>query len=122
VSNEHLKGRLAKTVRVRDGAVRALRAEPLDIVTERLEGPPFDLVIATNILPYFDDVQLMLAMSNVAAMMAPGGTFLHNEPRPSVNEITTLLGVSVQQSRHVTVADVRGAPPLGDSVFLHRKP
>ena len=42
-------------------------------------GEPFDLIVATNILPYFDDGELMLAMSNIAAMLAPGGVFLHNE-------------------------------------------
>lgn len=121
VSGEQLTGRLKKTLRVRDTAVNVLRAELLDIVTERLDGLPFDLVIATNILPYFDDVQVMLAMSNVAGMMATGGVFLHNEPRPILGEIATVVGVPAEQSRHVSVADVRGAPPLGDSVFLHRR-
>jgi len=121
VSDEHLDARLRKTLRVRDVVVKRLRAEPLDIVTERLEGSAFDLVIATNILPYFDDSQLILAVSNVAAMLAPGGVFLHNETRPIVHEIATVIGLPVEQSRHVTIADVRGAAPLGDSVFLHRK-
>ena len=36
-------------------------------MTERLDRrAPFDLVIATNILPYFDDGELMLAMTNIA--------------------------------------------------------
>ena len=56
-------------------AARALRAEPLDIVTQRLDGERFDLIIATNILPYFDDPQLALAMANIASMLAPGGVF-----------------------------------------------
>ena len=55
---------------------------PLDIVTERLAGERFDLIVATNILPYFDDPQLALAVANIAAMLAPGGAFLHNEQRP----------------------------------------
>jgi len=121
VSDEHLDARLRKTLRVRDVVVKRLRAEPLDIVTERLEGSAFDLVIATNILPYFDDSQLILAVSNIAAMLAPGGVFLHNETRPIVHEIATVIGLPIEQSRHVTIADVRGAAPLGDSVFLHRK-
>ena len=79
----------ASTVRVGPAAARALAAETLDIVTERLDGKPFDLVIATNILPYFDDGELMLAMSNIAAMLAPGGVFLHNEARPVLGDITT---------------------------------
>jgi hypothetical protein len=76
-----ISGHLMKTVHVSAKTARVLSAAPLDIVTARLEGPAFDLIIATNILPYFDDVELMLAMSNVNQMLVPGGVFLHNEPR-----------------------------------------
>jgi SAM-dependent methyltransferase len=123
-------GHLVKTVRVGAAAANTLSAAPLDIVTERLEGPAFDLIVATNILPYFDDAQLMLAMANIARMLAPGGVFLHNEPRPPLGEITEALGMPYEQSRQVIIAEVRGtggerqphpAVPLGDSVWLHRK-
>ena len=80
-SSKTVNGHLRSTVRVGPAAARALDAETLDIVTERLDGKPFDLIVATNILPYFDDGELTLAMSNVAAMLAPGGVFLHNESR-----------------------------------------
>ena len=91
-------------------------------MTDRLDEPPFDLIIATNILPYFDDVELMLAMSNVAKMLAPGGVLLHNEARPLMHEVTAALGMPVEQSRHAIIASVTGAPaPLFDSVWLHRK-
>jgi hypothetical protein len=115
-------GPLRKTVRVGTTAAAALAAATLDVVTERLEGPPFDLIVATNILPYFDDVELMLAMSNVAGMLEPGGVFLHNEARPALGDMTDAVGLPFQQSRHVVIATVRGAPaPLYDAVFLHRR-
>jgi SAM-dependent methyltransferase len=115
-------GRLHKAVRVGAPAARALRAEQLDIVTERLTAAPFDLVVATNILPYFDDVELMLAMSNVARMLAPGGVLLHNEPRPGLLEVAAATGLPLEQSRQAVIATVRGAPsPLVDSVFVHRR-
>ena len=115
-------GHLRKTIQVGPSAARALAAETLDVVTESLDGAPFDLVVATNILPYFDDVGLMLAMSNVARMLAPGGVFLHNEARPLMHEVTAALGMPVEQSRHAIIASVKGAPaPLVDSVWLHRK-
>ena len=117
-----LEGHLAKTVRVRPAAARALDAEPLDVVTERLDGAPFDLVIATNILPYFDDTQLLLAMSNIGSMLAPGGVFLHNEARPVIGDIAATLGFPFEQSRHVIIANpAAGGPPLYDSVWIHRK-
>jgi hypothetical protein len=117
---EDAAGHLQKSVRVGASAARVLRAEPLDIVTERLTGSPFDLVIATNILPYFDDQQLALAASNIAAMLAPGGLFLHNEARPILGELSAAFGLPFEQSRHAVIATVTGAPaPLFDSVFLH---
>ena len=116
------QGHLRKTVRVGKAASGTLAAATLDVVTERLDAPAFDLIVATNILPYFDDAQLMLAMSNVAGMLAPGGVFLHNEPRPALGEITDALGLPFEQSRHVVIASVRGAAaPLSDSVWVHRK-
>jgi hypothetical protein len=114
-------GHLRRTVRVSAAAALALHAETLDVVTDRLDGEPFDLVVATNILPYFDDGELILAMTNVAAMLAPGGVFLHNEARPLLHDITLALGLPAEQSRHAVIATVRGAPPLADSVWLHRK-
>jgi hypothetical protein len=113
--------RLSKTVRVSAQAARALNTATLDVVTERLDSEPFDLVIATNILPYFDDAQLAMALTNVSGMLRPGGLFLHNESRAAVGAITDALGLEFEQSRHATIAVVEGAPPLGDSVWIHRK-
>jgi hypothetical protein len=113
-------GGRGKTVSVSARAARALQAAPLDVVTERLAGERFDLVIATNILPYFDDPQLALALTNITAMLLPGGAFVHNEQRPLLGEVTAALGVPLQQSRHAVIATVSGAKaPLYDSVFLH---
>ena len=118
---ERRDGRLVKSVRVSSASASALYAERLDIVTERLEGKPFDLIVATNILPYFDDTQLALALSNISAMLAPGGLFLHNERRPIVGDLGEVLGLRFEQARQVIIADVRGGAPLFDSVFLHRR-
>mgnify|MGYP000073564356 CR=1 FL=1 len=81
-----------------------------------------DLVVVTNVLPYFDDVQLMLALSNIAAMLAPGGVLLHNEARALLQEVAPAVGLPFAQSRHVVIATVRGAAaPLYDSVWIHEK-
>ena len=114
-------GRSSKTVRVDAAAARALDSALLDIVTERLEERSFDLIVATNILPYFDDTQLALAIANIAGMLAPGGLFLHNERRPVLGDLGEAVGLPFGQSRHVTIADIAGGAPLFDSVFLHRK-
>ncbi len=114
-------GHLRKAVRVGAPAASTLTAATLDVVTERLDQPDFDLIIATNILPYFDDVQLMLAMSNISRMLAPGGVFLHNEARPVLGGIASAVGLEFEQSRQVVIATVRGAAPLSDSIWLHRR-
>jgi len=112
---------LTKQVRVSATASRTVSGRQLDIVTDRIEGTPFDLVIATNILPYFDDAQLGLALTNIAAMLAPGGLFLHNERRPIIGDLGEWVGLRYEQARYVTIASVRNGPPLFDSIFLHRR-
>jgi hypothetical protein len=114
-------GHLSKTMAVSTTAAATLRAEALNIVTERLTGEPFDLVIATNILPYFEKADLLLAVSNIASMLAPGGVFLHNDTRPEVQEDAALAGLAPEQLRQVIIANVHGAPPLADTIVLHRK-
>ena len=115
-------GHLGKLVSVGPDVARTLEPAALDIVTERLDAQPFDLVVATNILPYFDEVEVSLALGNISAMLAPGGIFLHNDMRRSLPEIAAAAGLSFVQSRQAIIASVRGAPaPLGDSVWVYRK-
>jgi hypothetical protein len=57
----------------------------------------------------------------VSAMLGRGGMFLHNESRALVGDVTDALGVKFEQSRHAAIATLQDAPPLGDSVFIHRK-
>jgi len=122
VNTPSVSGHLSKAVRVRPEVAQSVSAAQLDIVVERLSISSFDLIIATNILPYFDDTQLSLAITNVAAMLAPDGIFLHNEPRPVLGDITEAVGLGFEQLRRVSIASVSGgAAPLTDVVMLHRK-
>jgi hypothetical protein len=113
-------GHLSKAVAVSAKAAATLRAEPLDIVTERLDET-FDLVIATNILPYFGGVELTLAVSNIAGMIAPGGVFLHNDTRPAVQEDAAAAGLAPEQLREVSIATIAGEAALGSKKELARK-
>jgi hypothetical protein len=77
-----------KGLSVRAVAVRpqyASRIEPLDlnVVAQVLDGGGFDLVVATNILVYYDRFQQALAMSSIARMMHSGGIFLSNTLLPA---------------------------------------
>jgi hypothetical protein len=70
-----------RSVRVRPSVVLATTARDLNVVLQREEGPAsekFDLLIATNILVYYDTFEQSLALANIASMLKPGGLFLTN--------------------------------------------
>ncbi len=70
-----------RAVRVRPAVVRALRSEDLNVVLERLAlpaGQRFDLIVATNVLVYYGTFEQALALTNIAAMLEPGGVLLSN--------------------------------------------
>jgi hypothetical protein len=54
-------------------------------------------------------------------MIAPAGVFLHNDTRREVQEDAATVGLPAEQLRQVIVATVRGAPPLADTIVLHRR-
>jgi hypothetical protein len=117
-------GHLRKALRVRADVRRVVSGVGLDIATDRVTlvgGGTFDLVVATNVLPYVDDTLLTMALANIAAMLEPGGAFLHNESRRLLGEVTSELDLPLQQARTGVIATVRGAPPLSDAVLIHEK-
>ncbi len=69
-------------VEVRPDVMGAIEARDLNIVLQRLAPLPadelFDLVVATDILVYYDVFEQSLALANVAAMLRPGGVFVAN--------------------------------------------
>lgn len=73
-----------RAVRVRPSAVRTLSMLNVNIVTDRLDVEPFDLVIATNVFIYYDVLEQALAMSNVEAMLKPGAFLLANFSAPAL--------------------------------------
>lgn len=102
---------------------RAMTARRANIVTESLApSPTYDLIVITNVLPYLDDTALLVALSNVAAALAPGGAFIHNEPRRLLLATAAAIGLPAVQSRTVQLASPVGGQPLFDTVLLHRKP
>lgn len=71
----------ARTLRVRPAVVSSLDVHDLDIVVERLDlpdGERFDLMVATNVLLYYDVLEQSLALANLAAMLRPGSMLLSN--------------------------------------------
>lgn len=75
-----------RTLLVRPAALRRLRILDADIVCDRLRGNgAFDLVIATNVLLYYDRFQQALALASIASMLRPGGILLTNGVVPDID-------------------------------------
>jgi hypothetical protein len=112
---------------VNDVKVRAVAIRPryaaqmqwfdLNIVTQTMdvpEGHGFDLVIATNVLVYYDLFQQALAMGNIAHLMNHGGVFLCNHALPAQHaQALDYLG------RRTVVYTPSGA--YGDDVVAYRR-
>ena len=70
-----------RTISVKPQIAARISVEDLDIVTQTLEsvsGPGFDLVVATNLLGYYNRVEQTLALTSVARMLGSGGILLAN--------------------------------------------
>ncbi len=74
-----------RSIEVRPEALARVRAADLDVVAARLaleESDRFDVVVATNVLVYYGDLEQSLALLNVAAMLRPGGLLVSNNSLP----------------------------------------
>ncbi len=108
------KGLDVRAVAIKPNYVAQIEPVDLNIVAQVLEERKVDLVIATNILVYYDRFQQVLAMTNIAQMMNPGGVFLSNTVLPAQRPDTLeYLG-----RRSVTYS-VSGA--YGDDVVVYRR-
>ena len=71
-----------RTVEVRPEIVLSVVPEDVNIVMQRIEPldltQRFDLIVATDVLIYYNVFEQSLALSNVAHMLRPGGLFITN--------------------------------------------
>ena len=71
-----------RAVNVRPDVVLAIEVRDLNVVVERLvpasDQDRFDVIVATNILVYYDVFEQSLALVNIASMLRPGGFLLSN--------------------------------------------
>lgn len=111
-------GRLGKSIAVAGRVTDGIDAATIDITVERLEAR-YDLIVVTNLFPYLSDPELLLAISNIAGMLNPGGILIHNEPRAVLADALLALGVPLLQSRSGVIANVKGGAPLYDAAWMH---
>ena len=79
-------GVAVRAVAIRGQFAARIQVYDANIVAETLDFPPgqgFDLIVATNVLVYYNRLEQALAMANIARLLNPGGIFLANNPLPS---------------------------------------
>ena len=105
-----------RAIAVRPDVVRAVVPEDANIVLQRPDPLPgderFDLVIATNILIYYDVFEQSLALANISRMLAPGGLLLTNNP------VFELPAIPVRATGGTKVTYMNGA---GDGVVWYQR-
>jgi hypothetical protein len=101
-----------RAVAVRPSIVTAVTPEDVNIILERVDDR-FDLIVATNILVYYDAFEQALALANIAKMLKPGGFFLTNyavAPQPPM-EAAANLTTSVYFDKQKN----------GDAIYCYRR-
>ena len=106
-----------RALRVRPTVTLSIAPQDLDIIVERLEpladAERFDLIVATNILVYYDGFDQALALANVSKMLRPGGYFMTNYavvPAPPLEpSASTVSSVFFDRQQN------------GDTVFCYRR-
>ncbi len=96
--------------------MRSVSIRRLNILTGRL-GETFDLVVATNVFVYFSDKELILALSNIRAMLRTGGFLMHNDLRGPIDELSNSLGMPPLHARMIRLSAKR---ELYDNVVIHQ--
>jgi hypothetical protein len=103
-----------RTLRIRPQIALRVVPENLNIVAQRFDGLPFDLVVATNVFVYYDTLDQCLALANVEAMLRPGGLLLSN------NALLELPASRMRSAGYLTV-QYSDRPDDGDHVVWYRK-
>jgi len=112
-----LKTIALRAVRVKPDFVRRMKTYDVNVVLQRAaqtEATKLDLLIATNILVYYDTFEQSLAMTNVAAMLKPGGYLLTN------NLLLELRGSNMRSEGHVAVK-YSAKQQDGDTIVKYRR-
>jgi SAM-dependent methyltransferase len=109
-------------VLVQPSVVLSIDARDLNIVLQRV-GPlaadeQFDLILATNILLYYDVFEQSLAVANIAKMLRPGGLFLTND------RLLELPAAPVRSAgeRDVTYMKLADSTVKGDHLTWYQTP
>lgn len=106
-----------RAVRIRPAVVSLIAPEDVNVVVQRLNlpvGEGFDLIIATNILVYYDVFDQSLALANIERMLRPGGFLLSN------NALLELPNSGMRSAGYETVV-YSDRPDHGDHIVWYQR-
>lgn len=106
-----------RALRIGPEVVKLLRAADLNVVLQHIplaENRKLDLMIATNVMVYYEPFEQALALQNIAEMLRPGGMLLSNNALPDVKGVPMrpVGGTSVAYSED---------PDDGDHVLWYKR-
>ena len=111
-----------RSLLVRPSVVLSTTPRDLNIVLQRVEpvstSEQFDLIVATNILIYYDAFEQSLAVANIAKMLRPGGFFLSND---RIFELPASPIGSVGYT-DVSYLEIPGVGETGDRIVWYQRP
>lgn len=97
LSQRNFSGVTTRTIQVHPNWPARIHPVDLNIVYQRLPlstNEQFDLLIATNILCYYDSFEQSLSLYNAARMLRPGGILLSTEILPNFQDSNMLQTTS----------------------------
>jgi hypothetical protein len=110
-----------RRILVRPATVLSITTQDLNIVLQRPDplqaGEQFDLMIATNILLYYDVFEQSLAGINIAKMLRPGGLLLTNN-RIFELPSTPLSGIDFTDVNYISIP---GIGSTGDRIIWYQR-
>lgn len=93
-----------RAITIRPAIVNEVVPFDMDVIFQTMELPAdkqFDLIIATNVLDYYGDLDQSLARMNLGSMLKPGGFLLtteslpDTEPKKLASSVKTVLAVAL---------------------------
>jgi SAM-dependent methyltransferase len=105
-----------RSITVNPRIVSAITPKDLNIIVQRDPLAPserFDLIVATNVLVYYDAFDQAMALANIASMLKPGGLFLTNYAIAPSAQMEALPRLTTR-----VFFDAEGN---GDSVYCYRR-
>ena len=110
-----------RALTVRPDVVQMVVPADLNIVTHRSrmtsDAERYELVVATNILLYYDVVEQSMAMANIASMLQPGGFLLTNNRLVELPD-SPLTSVGFTDTVYVSL---KGVGETGDRVYWYQR-